>query len=241
LAKDRAGLRSMDRDEKCKAKAHARKATLDPVIAVHEAGHAIARFLAIGGLGGYSEDAAIAYIEVHTDLARAPGRDSFEKKATLHSQAITYGPRFPKQVSDAVLRLNSATDVTLDELTAIFAKARDDGVDIDKWLRAKLFEIVSGPMAEAIFSRQNFWKIWDSCGAEEDLRAAIENCLLAGIGSDEIQLWLDEAAKRSLETFRRPEVWRATRALANSLPVNGRVDGKLAVGIIRSAMTGAAI
>ncbi len=210
---------------------------LDPVIAIHEAGHAIARFLTVGDLGGYSEDAAIAYIEVHSDPAQAQSRDSFDKKATLHSQAITYGPRFPKQVSDAVLRLNSATDVTLDELTAIFAKARDDGVHIDKWLRAKLFEIVSGPMAEAIFSQQNFWKIWDSYEAEEDLRAAVENCLLAGIDSDEIQPWIDEAAKRSLETFQRPEVWRATRALANSLPVNGRLDGKLAVGIIRGAMT----
>ncbi len=165
---------------------------LDPVIAIHEAGHAIARFLTVGDLGGYSEDAAIAYIEVHSDPAQAQSRDSFDKKATLHSQAITYGPRFPKQVSDAVLRLNSATDVTLDELTAIF---------------------------------------------EEDLRAAVENCLLAGIDSDEIQPWIDEAAKRSLETFQRPEVWRATRALANSLPVNGRLDGKLAVGIIRGAMT----
>jgi len=87
--------------------------------------------LAIGDLGGYSEDAAIAYIEVHTDPAQAEGRDSFDKKATLHSQAITCGPRFPKQVSDAVLRLNSGTDATLDELTAIFAKARDDGVHID--------------------------------------------------------------------------------------------------------------
>jgi hypothetical protein len=62
---------------------------LDPVIAIHEAGHAVARVLSAEDFGLPAEK-MISRIDVGT--AENLGKSYFDKSATLISQAITYGP-----------------------------------------------------------------------------------------------------------------------------------------------------
>src|SRR5205823_7055448 len=64
----RNGQNLMDRHERRAAKVATRSAKIDLVVAVHEAGHAVARFLTAGDLG-FSADDAISYIEMAPDSA----------------------------------------------------------------------------------------------------------------------------------------------------------------------------
>src|SRR5438067_9965781 len=84
----RNGQNLMNRHERRAAKVAVRSAKIDRVVAIHEAGHAVARFLTAADLG-FSVDAAISYIEIAPDSAVTK---SIDKRMIFRMQAATFGP-----------------------------------------------------------------------------------------------------------------------------------------------------
>jgi hypothetical protein len=78
----------MNRYQRRAAKAAARSAKIDGVVAVHEAGHAVARYLTAADLGVSTND-AISYIEVAPNAAVTK---SVDKRMIFRTQATTFGP-----------------------------------------------------------------------------------------------------------------------------------------------------
>lgn len=91
---------AMNRHERRKAKVLSRlghKNHGPTVVAVHEAGHAVAKVLAIGELG-YSIDEAIEYIDMGSNKALGPSVDG---QMMMHSQGVTFGHTLCKQIEEA--------------------------------------------------------------------------------------------------------------------------------------------
>ena len=123
-------------------------------------------------------------------------------------------------------------------LSRIITMARSAGIDVNKWLRAKSLISVFGAAAEARYTSKAFEDVWNSYECEGDRRDAIQDCMIAGTTEeDDIGTVIDEAVVAAENLIKRPEVWRAIVALADSLPAVGKFEGKKAAAIIRSAMT----
>jgi hypothetical protein len=86
-----------NRRERLAARAIARKRPTDRVVAVHEAGHAVGRVLTAEQLG-YSLEDAIDRIDV--GVASGGRSVSLDGRAKLISQAVTFGPKFSRELSD---------------------------------------------------------------------------------------------------------------------------------------------
>src|ERR1700731_4078074 len=76
----------MNRHQRRAAKAQGISKTLDPVVAIHEAGHAVARVLSATDFGRTAEE-MISHIDVAT--GESLGESFFDKSVTLKSQAVT--------------------------------------------------------------------------------------------------------------------------------------------------------
>jgi hypothetical protein len=128
----------MNRHERRAAKAMAKGQSIDRVVAVHEAGHAVGRFLTAARLG-HGPDTAVSYIEVHA-APISEGRESLDGKASLRYQATTFGPMFSRALDEFVM-INALADgprgeVPLKEVALILKKARGAGLDVDALSRA---------------------------------------------------------------------------------------------------------
>lgn len=230
----------MNRRERRAAEAAARKQNegggLEPVVAFHEAGHAIARYLTAAELG-YAPDEAIARIEIASGPLRPLG-DSFDGKATTYSQAVTFGPKLSKAM-DATARpiLMRVAGQTIsgkahfDLMVEIVAAARAAGADIDAWLRARALICIFGSIAEALYTRKPFEEIWNGYEAENDMRNIVGDCMIAGMG-DAAEAIIDAAVERAKVEVARPGMLDALNALSRHLHDHGTTKGRLAVSII---------
>lgn len=231
----------MNRRERRAAEAAARKQNegggLEPVVAFHEAGHAIARYLTAAELG-YAPEEAIARIEIASGPLRPLG-DSFDGKATTYSQAVTFGPKLSKAM-DATARpiLMRVAGQTIsgkahfDLLVEIVAAARAAGADIDAWLGARALQAVFGAVAEALCTRKPFDEVWNDYQCEEDMRGIVANCMTAGLPTEAIQPVIDAAVERAKVEVARPGMLDALNALSRHLHDHGTTKGRLAVSII---------
>jgi hypothetical protein len=211
---------------------------LDRVVAIHEAGHAVARVLTIGELG-YSVDKAIHSI----DLKDAAAGMSIDRKTQLRSQAVTYGLLFSREIENYAAAFKAARlenrgapktgKDTLEVLTQIVRAAR---ADIGRWFRARTFISVSGSMAEAIYRGKTFNGIWAAYEAEEDVKSTIKDGLIAGMTTDEIETEIVRTAALSAYLMEKPNVWRAVNGLAEILPIQGRMEGSEATKAITSEL-----
>jgi hypothetical protein len=77
-------------------------------VAVHEAGHAVGRFLTAADLG-YSTDESISYIDV--GLGRL-SEQSTDGRMRLVSEATTYGPMLSQQMQEIVIASRPGTGGT---------------------------------------------------------------------------------------------------------------------------------
>jgi hypothetical protein len=93
----------MNRHERRAAKAQSRTVEMDRVVAVHEAGHAVARVLTASDLGLSSEE-AISHIEVGIGNSMAESKDG---KMQLMSQAVTFGPMLSREIGAALKRITA--------------------------------------------------------------------------------------------------------------------------------------
>lgn len=202
---------------------------LTRVVAVHEAGHAVGRFLTAADLG-YTTDEAIAFIEIGPG---GPVGQSLDGETLLLSQAVTFGPMLSKEIQEAVSASIPRAEITYAEIAKVMVRCRSTGLDIEKWLRAKALIIVFGSAAEAKYLSKSFADVWNSHANEADAKDAIRDCFLAGVTDEQaIEAVLNDAAIRSKQLLDQAAVWRAVLALADELPVAGKFEGKKAAAII---------
>jgi hypothetical protein len=91
-------IEPMNRQTRRAAKATARqtsKSKYHEIVAVHEAGHAVAKVMAAPDFG-YEVHEAVSYIDVGS---QGPGNLAPDGKMILRSQGVTYGPVFSKEIS----------------------------------------------------------------------------------------------------------------------------------------------
>ena len=221
----------MNRHERRAAKAQAKSAKLDRVVAVHEAGHAVGRIISASDMGLEPTD-AIAYIDI------APDTDpmtSFDKAVKLESQATTFGPMISREIQAVWDRRHAEipkAQWNLRAMPEVIKQAKDEGADIDKWLRAKMLMTVFGSMAEAKLTGKQFREVWDSYECEQDVKDAVRDGIMAGLETPEISAAIDAATVTALELIEQPNVWKAILALADRLPSHGRMLGTQASAIV---------
>jgi hypothetical protein len=227
----------MNRHQRRAAKAKGKSAKIDPVVAIHEAGHAVARYLTAEDLG-YATDQVISYIDVSPTTS---GGRSVDGTMSLTLQATTYGPMLSKEIQEIAARefadIMKSNQFTMEHAAQAVAIARSEGADISKWLRTRILTGVFGAAAEAKFLGQALEDVWGAYETEGDMRDAVQDCFLAGVTEeDAIQTFIDEAHARAATLIEQPEVWRAVVVLADSLPESGKFYGKQVAAIIRAAM-----
>jgi hypothetical protein len=217
----------MNRRERRTAVSHVRKAQLDPIIAIHEAGHAVARYITAADMGIAVEE-SITHIEISPGTSLGASSDG---RTYLVSQAVTFGPMFSAEINELV---GATTDLA--EITCLVAAAVARGFDVSKWLEARALITVFGPMAEAVARRKSFHDVWESYECEADVRSLVRDGVIGGLRDKERDSLFNKAVERAAAMFRRPEIVAAVNALAGALPNAGRMDGKDAAANIDRAM-----
>jgi hypothetical protein len=147
---------NMNRHDRRAAQAkarHAGKNGISQIVAVHEAGHAVAKVLAAGELG-YSINEAVKYIDMGTGDSL---RRSVDGKMMLRSQGVTFGPIFSRDIQTASSEFAQSFMGDRGSLegresfelrSKVVELGRAAGADIGKWFRARVFDAVSGSIAD---------------------------------------------------------------------------------------------
>jgi hypothetical protein len=233
--------RNMNRHDRRAAQAKARRPAkngISKIVAVHEAGHAVAKVLAAGELG-YSINEAVKYIDMGTGESL---HQSVDGKMMLRSQAVTFGPIFSRDINAASQQFREAclseyktTGAGPEEhlfRRKVVELGRAAGADIGKWFRARVFDAVSGSIAEAIVSNRSFHDVWNGYEAESDGRGVLQDAAAADLAAKEVVATMKRMAVVSAYLMDKPDVWAAVLALANKLSAVGRMDGTTAAAII---------
>jgi hypothetical protein len=232
----------MNRRDRRAAKAMARNQSVDRVIAVHEAGHCVARVLVAASLG-WDPDEVIECIDIHP----APiitGVVSLDGTRRLLSQAVSWGQFLSKPMHEFLAAkmpdtfaaaLSGAPLGNGCDLVPIFGEMRAAGIDVDWWFRAKSIESIFGPMAEATLIGKPFEEAWNDYSSEDDKRGILYAGGLCGMTDDQIATATIENVYIAEECMTKPNVWRAISALADSLKY-GRTSGRKAAAIITGVL-----
>jgi hypothetical protein len=218
----------MNRKQRRVAKATARRQSVDPVVTIHEAGHAVACALTAELFGLTPED-AIHAIEVYPVGRPVPGGSILQGQA-LQKMMTKQMAEFMQQF----LASNRDRQLVYGDLIPVFGEMRSAGIDLDAWFRARALQIVFGPMAEAKFTRKTFSTVFDAPACERDREDVVRDGLLCGLSTELISDEIDHAVATAEHNIERPEVWNAIEALAAKLKY-GRMSGKEAAAIIAHA------
>lgn len=227
----------MNRHERRAAKAAARGQPVDRAVAVHEAGHCVARVLVADWLG-WDPSEVIMGIDIYPAPV-AMGLVSHDATRTLHSQATNWGQFLSKPMHDFLTATMPDTFAALLQGVplgvSVLVKMRSAGIDVDLWCKAKCIEAVFGPMAEAKLMGKSFDEVWNEESSEADRRNMLRFCRLCGMAPKQIESAYAETIGTAEEYMGRPEVWRAILALADKLKP-GRMKGRLAADTICRAL-----
>ena len=215
------------------------------IVAAHEAGHAIARYLTAAEMG-YSTEESITKIEIRSPGASTYLGTSIDGTANLFARATTFGPMLTKEMGQVINRVAERTGVPLETLPAgregldflsqVISEARAEGVDIESWLQARALIAVMGPAVEALLKAKPVAEILESDESEGDLRGFIQDCTIAQVPTSELSSRIGAAAERASELLSDSNVIAAVNALAAHLLHNGTTEGKTAVRIIGEVM-----
>jgi hypothetical protein len=203
----------------------------DRRVAVHEAGHAVARVLLAKEMG-IDPYKAVSYIEVHEHPV-AMG-DSIDGNAAMSSQAVTFGPMFSDEIQKAMgLLLVPGSSIEHEAVVAGIARARDKGADIDGWLDGRLAIALAGSAAEARYLKRPMGELLNAYEAEGDIKSAADDAFRAGLTAKEaIEARVGQAAAACEGLFNLEGVWQAVLAVADAIPAAGRVDGDAVADIV---------
>lgn len=220
-------MATISRKERRAAKAEARKNR--PITAVHESGHAVARYLT-AELQGYAKYEAISHIDCDSGLV-------MKSDGTVHLiEATTYGPMFSRPIQEALLDSGGGHINDAHISTTYMVKFREAGIDVRGSAQVKALVCVAGPIAEAIYRKKNINAVLASDVAKSDVDCAIRECKLAGMTDDETIDCYMQAAALAKSMFACTGVWNAVRAMARQMPSSGRMEGQHCANIIQAAI-----
>jgi hypothetical protein len=230
----------MNRHERRAKKAVTQRQAVDRVIAVHEAGHAVARVLVADSLG-WGPDEVLEHIDIHAaPLAMGVSAELRE----LQAEGATCGSFLSRPMYEFLQAKISpeAFDAARngDEMRALFTEMRAAGIDVDVWFRAKIIEVVFGPMAEAKLTGRSFDAVWSGDGSEGDNGDLLNAGFICGIAEKRFWEAAGEIIDIAKQYIARPEVWGAILALADKMKP-GRMNGRVAAAIITRALAQSAI
>jgi hypothetical protein len=211
---------------------------LAKITAVHEAGHAVARYFTAGELG-FETDEAIFYIDIVFDPNPHMSRDG---KAVTSSSAATFGPMYSRPMIDCLRSNPVPQDMGVGHPVTLRAEidtCKAGGIDVARWAVLKAFVCLAGAAAEAKFSGRPPDEVMESYECENDVADALRACKLAGLSTEEAAQCVCGELDQAVEFFAEPQIWRAVLALADGLPVAGRLQGKRAAAIIGDALSAA--
>jgi hypothetical protein len=205
---------------------------IDRVIAIHEAGHAVARIL-VAEEFGIPPAEMIVYIEVGSEQGIGSAFYRFG------SQAVTVGPTLSSDIQaifDRQVRgLPPGSWTQQHEDSAVAGAGR---ADVQKWLRAKMLTTVFASAAEAKLTRRPVLEVFTSPESIADYDEAMHDGVRSGLTSLESLAILDEALTRAVLLVNDNRVWQAIVALADVLPISGRMSGRGAALVIMEALDG---
>jgi hypothetical protein len=201
-------------------------------LAVHEAGHCVARVLTAASLG-WDASEAIQYIDVGS-AALATGASQ-----GVRSQVVSWGPFLSKPMQKFV----AAREVTTthpprpddSDLALLFAEMRAIGINVDGWFQAKSIVAIFGPMAEAKLLERPFNEVWNNNPSKDDQRGLIRAGTLCGMTREQIATAASQNVTIAEQDMARAEVWDAIITLADNLKP-GRMSGREAAAIITRAL-----
>jgi hypothetical protein len=206
-------------------------------LAVHEAGHCVARVLTARTIGWDAAE-VIEYIEVGSaPIATAASYG-------LRSQVVSWGRFLSKPMQEFVAsRRPSSTPAAgyapvLDDpdIVPMFAEMRVSGIDLDEWFRVRSIVAMFGPIAEAKLIERPFNEVWNSNTSRDDALGVMRAGVLCGMSPDQIAASANDHVAIAEQHMARPEVWHAIMTLADSMRP-GRMSGRQAAAIIVRALT----
>ena len=213
------------------------------IVAAHEAGHAIARYMTAAEMG-YSPEEAITSIEIASPGTKPCAYTRLIDGTPFYIQATTLGPMLTKEMNQIERRMRAGLQSgetlvgrqSFDYFSKVISEARADGVDIESWLQARALFSVMGPVVEAVFREKPVDEVLHSSESEDDVRGFVRDCMIAQVPTSEFSTRIDAAVERAIELMGDSKVVAAVNALANHLFHNGTTDGKTAARIIGDAM-----
>jgi hypothetical protein len=186
---------------------------------VHEAGHAIGRILTADAFG-------------------IPVENSVVNIVMQAGVATTYGPMFPAAIAKAKGQQERMAAGDMSPVFDIMAieEAREQGADIEAWLRAKLMICVLGPVVEAKLTDRNPFEVFDSPECEGDRNDAFAACQYYSSGAERGAELIEETIRKAMRLLEQPNVWRAVLAVADLLPKRGTVPGDKIIQVAMAAL-----
>lgn len=200
----------------------------DGATAVHEAGHAIARFLTAAEMG-LEPEKAVSRIEFQPGLDPRPYGDTSFFTVRM---ATTFGPLFSSDIQAHIGRVAFGHHVSpAEQATAIFA-ARAAGIDVLGWCRSRMLMHVFGAVAEARYASRGPNEIWTSAVCHSDLEEALEEGALVGWSPERTLEAIDAAIDEAVRLVNVPAVWSAIDAVAKEIRRLGTLTGPQALQAI---------
>jgi hypothetical protein len=188
---------------------------------VHEAGHALGRVLTAGDMGP-DQYPVIEYIDFEV----------IKRKGEVEARATVYGPLFSAEMEERIPVDKKTTSLSVESI-----RRACEGMDLSRWMRAKLLIIAMGPAAEARFSGKPMADVLQTPDCQGDLKDMVWTCAAAGIfrsheDDDETDHQIQMACVHAEHVVRQDASWAAINRLAEAFPARGRFDGKRAVEIL---------
>jgi hypothetical protein len=229
----------MNRAQRRAEKAISKRQPLAKYLAIHEAGHAVARILTAEDFGR-SADECVIRIDIE---AQDAGEIilALDGSTKMQVGATCFGLMFSKEIDEFLKSyfsdgLQGFSRANLREREGAFAEARRRGVAVDRWLRARLLIDVFGAAAEAKFLEVPAADVWNSSAAEGDFKEAAIAARMGGCDTDEASQMMSEALDRAVSLLEQTEVWRAVEGVAGALPNRGSIAGSKVFQIASRAL-----
>jgi hypothetical protein len=220
------------------AKAIARKAPVNPVTAIHEAGHAVFAVLFSPPAGWPFPNGALNHIDMYPE-------PTVLTEAMLKQGGVPVGwtewsmfpPSMDAYVQPFVQRYANNNVIHVVDLQLAFTEMRAAGFDLDLWLRTKLLMGFAGAAAEAKFTGKSTDDVLMSGACKSDLERNARDCSLCSLSKNDFSAEMTRASILAEQYVEQPEIWTAIKAVAAQLK-HGRMSADEVVRIIRRSMPG---
>jgi hypothetical protein len=220
----------MSRRDRRRLAAGMKKQPINPLTAVHEAGHAVARYIVANEMG-IPQEKCIDRIVMEQRIF------STQDGVTWVSEAVTYGPLFSRDIQAVITRGKPPAPPSDDEIIQFVWQAKLEGADVRTWLNAKALVIIMGPLAEACATGQAIENVLLSNASRGDLEDLSRYCKWAAITEDDAGKVLADAIQRGIELTRQPRISTAIHRAAQQLIGKSEISGKEIVAVIEQAIS----